>query len=159
MNNKKTIKLTESQLRSLVRKIVTEGVYGFPDTIDHIILRFENDRECMAYYEAIVKSLVKKYHKGIELDVNELANSSQMKKFQMLCFRKFTEEQPDVDRTTSPALFRRYVSEKMIESILDGQWDNLVEENVEKPQSEDETTLHEIIKESLNKVLMQHMSR
>ena len=47
---KKTIRLTESGLRHIisetVKRVLNEGIYDYPDGIDHLILLAENDREC-----------------------------------------------------------------------------------------------------------------
>ena len=47
---KKTIRLTETDLKRMiaesVRNALNEGIYDYPDGIDHLIFLFENDREC-----------------------------------------------------------------------------------------------------------------
>lgn len=99
-----------------------EGIYGYPDTVDKIILMFENDRDCMSMYGEMAKSLARKANKGVQLDAATLANSSWMKQFQQMCFRRFAGEQPDLNRTSSPALFRNYVADKMLDAIENGQF-------------------------------------
>ena len=102
-----------------IRKVLSEGIYDYPDGIDHIILLSENDRELYEWYDQMYKMLLKKALKGTELSVDTLANSSMMKKYQQACFRKYKSEQaaegmmiPD-----APYQFRKYVSEKLITDV------------------------------------------
>ena len=48
---KKIIRLTESELRNYitesVKRALNEGMYGYPDDCDQMILAYENDRESM----------------------------------------------------------------------------------------------------------------
>ena len=48
---RKTIRLRESELRTIisesVKRILNEGIYDYPDGIDHLILLAENDLECL----------------------------------------------------------------------------------------------------------------
>lgn len=125
--NRKLIRLTESQLNRVViesvERCLNEGMYGYPDTVDSIILMFENDKDCMDSYTSMARLLAKKARKGVELSVDKLANCSWMKKFQQMCFRKFASEQEDLNHTTSPYIFRKYVAERMAEDVVNGNFD------------------------------------
>ncbi|MBP5454889.1 MAG: hypothetical protein J6Y37_00120, partial [Paludibacteraceae bacterium] len=119
-------RLTEAQLNRIVMeaatRLINEGIYGYPDGIDHIILLYENDSECMGIYDNIVRMLLKKAAKT-QLDPQILANSSIMKKFQQYVFRKFRGEQRregTFDPRTAPYEFRQYVANKMVNDINDG---------------------------------------
>ena len=122
---KKTIRLTENELRRMisesVRRVLTEGIYDYPDGIDHLILMAENDRECHNIFWQIVQMLKKKYDKGVELSVDLLINSSIMKKYQQFVFRKYKSEQPMLSKET-PYLFRKYMAERMIDRITSGEY-------------------------------------
>lgn len=117
--------INESQLNRIikesVKRILNEGIYNYPDGIDHLILLAENDRECYDLFWQIVEMLKKKFNKGVELDVDVLTNSSLMKKYQQFCFRKFKKEQPEID-PKAPYLFRKYMSERIIDRISDGEY-------------------------------------
>lgn len=124
---KKIIRLTESDLHRIVKesvkKVINEGVYGYPDGIDGIILMVENDEEFYKIWNAIGNALTKKAAKGVELDVDKLANSSTFKKFQQMAFRKYYDERSEgFDKMTSPGIFRRYMAERMIDDVRDGQF-------------------------------------
>lgn len=120
---KKTIRLTETDLKRMiaesVRNALNEGIYDYPDGIDHLIFLSENDRECYDLFWQIVQMLKKKHDKGVELSVDVLTNSSVMKKYQQFVFRKFRNEQPMITKET-PYLFRKYIAEEMIERINEG---------------------------------------
>ena len=77
---KRTIRLTENELKRMisesVKRVLNEGIYDYPDGIDHLILMAENDRECYDIFWNIVQMLKKKYDKGVELSVDLLTNSS-----------------------------------------------------------------------------------
>jgi len=122
---KKTITLTESSLKRIisetVKRVLNEGIYDYPDGIDHLILLAENDRECYDIFWNIVQMLKKKYDKGVELSVDLLTNSSIMKKYQQFVFRKYKSEQPLLSKET-PYLFRKYMAERMIDRITDGEY-------------------------------------
>lgn len=103
-----------------IRKVVNEGIYDYPDGIDHILFLVENDRECYDVYWSIVKALFKKSMKGVELSAERLTNSPVMKKFQQLCFRKFKGEQMsqgEFDPATAPYEFRKYMAEKILYAV------------------------------------------
>ena len=104
-----------------VRKALNEGIYNYPDGIDHLILLSENDRECYDIFWGIVKMLRKKFDKGLELSVEKLTNSSIMKKYQQFCFRKFKNEQGIISKD-APYQFRRYMSERIIDRINGGEY-------------------------------------
>ena len=122
---KQTIKLKESELKRIitesVKRVLKEGIYDYPDGIDHLILLAENDEECHKIFWSIVEMLKKKVEKGIELSVDILANSSIMKKYQQFVFRKYKGEQPMFSKET-PRLFREYMAERMIDRINDGEY-------------------------------------
>jgi hypothetical protein len=122
---KKTIRLTETDLKRMiaesVRNALNEGIYDYPDGIDHLIFLSENDRECYDLFWQIVQMLKKKHDKGVELSVDLLTNSSVMKKYQQFVFRKFRNEQPMITKET-PYLFRKYIAEEMIERINGGEY-------------------------------------
>ena len=71
---KQTIKLRESELKRIitesVKMVLREGMYGYPDDCDQIILAYENDRECMRYFEDIARIKKKKNKRGIQLDID-----------------------------------------------------------------------------------------
>ena len=119
---KQTIRLKENQLKQIiaesVRKVLNEGMYGYPDDCDQIILSYEHDRECMSIYEDIMRMLLKKHKRGVELSFDTLVNSSVMKKFQQFVFRKFKKYQDGMTSGT-PYSFREYVANRMIEDIRD----------------------------------------
>ena len=121
----KTIRLTESSLKRIisetVKRVLNEGIYDYPDGIDHLILLAENDRECYDIFWNIVQMLKKKYNKGVDLSLEVLANSSIMKKYQQFVFRKFRNEQPMLSKDT-PRLFREYMAQRMIERITSGEY-------------------------------------
>lgn len=123
---KQTIKLRESELKRIitesVKMVLREGMYGYPDDCDQIILAYENDRECMRYFEDIARMLDKKYKRGVQLDVDLLVNSSVLKKFQQFVFKKFKQWQENVTRET-PYNFRAYVANRLIEKIENGEYD------------------------------------
>jgi hypothetical protein len=122
---KKTIRLKESELKRMiaesVKRVLNEGIYDYPDGIDHLILLAENDRECYNIFWQIVQMLKKKYDKGVELSVDLLTNSSIMKKYQQFVFRKYKNEQPTLSKET-PYLFRKYMAERIIDRISDGEY-------------------------------------
>jgi len=122
---KRTIRLTENELKTMisesVKKVLKEGIYDYPDGIDHLILLAENDRECYDIFWNIVQMLKKKYDKGVELSVDLLTNSSIMKKYQQFVFRKYKSEQPMLSEET-PYLFRKYMAERMIDRITSGEY-------------------------------------
>ena len=99
-----------------------EGIYGFPDECDQIILAYQNDRECMGIYDDIVKMLLKKVAKGIELNFDLLVNSSVLKKFQQFVFRKFKQFQDTPMTRNTPYIFREYVAKRMLEQIANGEF-------------------------------------
>lgn len=123
---KQTIKLRESELKRIitesVKMILREGLYGYPDDCDQIILAYENDRECMRYFEDIARMLDKKYKRGIQLDIDLLVNSSVLKKFQQFVFKKFKQWQENMTRET-PYNFRAYVANRLIEEVENGEYD------------------------------------
>ena len=122
---KKTIRLTENEFKRLisesVKRVLNEGIYDYPDGIDHLILLAENDRECYDIFWNIVQMLKKKYDKGVDLSVDLLTNSSVMKKYQQFVFRKYKGEQPTLSKET-PYLFRKYMAERIIDRISDGEY-------------------------------------
>lgn len=122
---KRTIRLTESELKTMIsesiKRVLKEGIYDYPDGIDHLILLAENDRECYDIFWNIVKMLKKKVEKGVELSVDILSNSSIMKKYQQFVFRKYKSEQPMLSSET-PRLFREYMAQRMIERINSGEY-------------------------------------
>lgn len=121
----RTIRLSESSLRHIisetVKRVLNEGIYDYPDGIDHLILLAENDRECWDIFWDIVQMLKKKYNKGVDLSLEVLTNSSIMKKYQQFVFRKFRNEQPMLSKDT-PRLFREYMAQRMIERITSGEY-------------------------------------
>ncbi len=123
---KRTIKLRESELKDIitesVKTVLREGMYGYPDDCDQMIFAFENDSECMRYFEDIARMLNKKNKRGIQLNVNLLVNSSVLKKFQQFVFRKFKQWQENMTRET-PYNFRAYVANRLIEKVEDGDYD------------------------------------
>lgn len=122
---KQTIRLTESELRNMitesVKRALNEGIYDYPDGIDHLIFLAENDRECYDIFWSIVQMLKKKYDKGVDLQLDLLKDSSIMKKYQQFVFRKFRNEQPMLSKDT-PRLFREYIANQMIERITSGEY-------------------------------------
>ena len=123
---KQTIKLRESELKRIitesVKMVLREGMYGYPDDCDQIILAYENDRECMRYFEDIARMLDKKYKRGVQLDIDLLVNSSVLKKFQQFVFKQFKQWQENMTRET-PYNFRAYVANRLIEIVENGEYD------------------------------------
>ena len=122
---KQTIKLSESELKRIitesVKMVLSEGLYGYPDDCDQIILAYENDRECMRYFEDIARMLDKKYKRGVQLDVDLLVNSSVLKKFQQIVFKKFKQYQENMTSKTAYN-FRAYVANRLIEKVENGEY-------------------------------------
>lgn len=120
---RRRVRLTESDLQNIiaetVKKVINEGLYGYPDDIDQIILCYENDAQCMKVYESIVQMLLKKAKRGVELSFDILVNSSVLKKFQQMAFRLFKQYQDNMTKE-SPYNFRKYVAEKMLYNIEEG---------------------------------------
>lgn len=157
------MKIKESNLRKIIREsidrvLTEEGVYGYPDTVDMIILDTECDRELwLGYYEPLVKALVKKANKGVELSKERLANSSFMKKFQQAAFRKFAYDQDNLDRANSPRIFREYMADKMLNSLEDYGYNpnNLNEGFDGHDNAVTEDYINEAVARSIRKVLME----
>ena len=127
---KQTIRLTESELRNLISesvvKILNEGMYGFPDDCDQIILAYQHDRECMNLYENIIRMLLKKRKSVDNLSFDILVNSSIMKKFQQFVFKKFKQYQDTPMSKNTPYTFREYVANRMLDQIENNEYDNLL---------------------------------
>ena len=125
--SKKIVRLNEARLRQMVteavRRIVNAGAYGYPDTVDGIILCSENDRELYNEYVQIAKAVAKVYKRDAKITAERLIDSSIMKRYQQHCFGKYGKENPDKDRVKSPRIFREYVANKIIDEVLNGQWD------------------------------------
>lgn len=108
-------------IRETVRKVLNEGMYGYPDDLDQIVLAFENDSECMKMYENVLRALYKKARRGVELDVETLANSSVMKKLQSMALRKFKRYQDNFTRE-SYANLRMFIANKMLRDVEEGNY-------------------------------------
>ena len=117
--------------RASRKQNVNEGAYGYPDTIDGIVLCSDNDRELHEMYTGIAKACAKLYKKNTQLSLERLMDSSVMKKYQQACFRKYANEQEDLDRMKSPSLFRRFIADRIIEEVVSGVWD-------ERPMNEED---------------------
>lgn len=157
---RKRVKLTEEGLKNLISKsingIINEGMYGYPDDCDQIILAYQHDRESMELYESIIQTLLKKRKKGVNLSFDVLVNSGVMKKFQQYVFRKFKQYQDTPMLKSTPYTFREYVANRMIEQIENGEYE--LRENKETNMNKKlirltESDLHRIVKESVNKIL------
>lgn len=127
----KTERLTEGILRRIiaeeikkeaVRKKLVENdtLYGYPETVDRIILDSDNNEACRRQYDEMARRLATKDFEN--LTVERLENSSWMRKYQQLCFRMCGYDQDNIDPRTSPRLFRHFVAERMIEEIKDGDY-------------------------------------
>lgn len=103
---------------------LNEGIYDYPDGIDHIIFLSENDRELYEEYRQIAKACMKLYKKDVQLTLERLMESSIMKRYQQHCFRKYAKEQKGLDRMNSPREFRRFIAEKIIDEVVNGAWDD-----------------------------------
>lgn len=114
----------DNAIQKSVKKVLNEGIYDYPDGIDHIILLSENDRELYDEYRNIAKACMKLYKKDVQLTLERLMESSIMKRYQQHCFKKYAKEQQGLDRMNSPREFRRYVAEKIIDEVVNGQWDD-----------------------------------
>lgn len=121
------VKCNKSKIKQIVkesiRRIINEGVYGYPDTVDSIILCSENDRQLYDEYSQIAKAVNKIHNRGKEVTAERLVDSSILKKYQQHCFRKYGTENPDLDRKNSPRIFREFIANKIIDEVLNGQWD------------------------------------
>ena len=102
---------------------INEGVYGYPDAADQILLASENDRECYNIYSQIARMVAKKAKSGVEISADYLANSSAMKKLQQFAFRKFKNIQNNFDPKLSPAVYRKHTADVMVDEVRNGQWD------------------------------------
>lgn len=127
----KTERLTEGILRRIIaeeikketdhKKLVeSDTLYGYPETVDRIILDSDNNEACRRQYNEMVRRLAAKDFDS--LTVERLENSSWMRKYQQLCFRMCGYDQGNIDPRTSPRLFRHFVAERMIEEIKDGDY-------------------------------------
>ena len=127
----KTERLTEGILRRIIaeeikketdhKKLVeSDTLYGYPETVDRIILDSDNNEACRRQYNEMVRRLAAKDFDS--LTVERLENSSWMRKYQQLCFRMCGYDQDNIDPRTSPRLFRHFVAERMIEEIKDGDY-------------------------------------
>lgn len=114
----------DNAIRKSIKKVLNEGIYGYPDGIDHIILLSENDRELYDEYRQIAKACMKLYKKDVQLSLERLMESSIMKRYQQHCFRKYAKEQQGLDRMNSPREFRRFIAEKIIDEVVNGDWDD-----------------------------------
>jgi len=157
---RKRVKLTEEGFKNLFSKsingIINEGMYGYPDDCDQIILAYQHDRESMELYESIIQTLLKKRKKGVNLSFDVLVNSGVMKKFQQYVFRKFKQYQDTPMLRSTPYTFREYVANRMIEQIENGEYE--LRENKETNMNKKlirltESDLHRIVKESVDRVL------
>ena len=130
-NEMKTERLTEGILRRIIaeeikketdhKKLVeSDTLYGYPETVDRIILDSDNNEACRRQYNEMVRRLAAKDFDS--LTVERLENSSWMRKYQQLCFRMCGYDQGNIDPRTSPRLFRHFVAERMIEEIKDGDY-------------------------------------
>lgn len=124
-------RLTEGILRRIIaeeikkeadhKKLVeSDTLYGYPETVDRIILDSDNNEACRRQYNEMVRRLAAKDFDS--LTVERLENSSWMRKYQQLCFRMCGYDQDNIDPRTSPRLFRHFVAERMIEEIKDGDY-------------------------------------
>lgn len=124
-------RLTEGILRCIIaeeikkeadhKKLVeSDTLYGYPETVDRIILDSDNNEACRRQYDEMVRRLAAKDFDS--LTVERLENSSWMRKYQQLCFRMCGYDQGNIDPRTSPRLFRHFVAERMIEEIKDGDY-------------------------------------
>lgn len=127
----KTERLTEGILRRIIaeeikkeadhKKLVeSDTLYGYPETVDRIILDSDNNEACRRQYDEMARRLAAKDFDS--LTVERLENSSWMRKYQQLCFRMCGYDQGNIDPRTSPRLFRHFVAERMIEEIKDGDY-------------------------------------
>lgn len=120
--------VSESKLNTAIqksiKKVLNEGIYDYPDGIDHIIFLSENDRELYEEYQQIAKACMKLYKKDVQLTLERLMESSIMKRYQQHCFRKYAKEQQGLDRMNSPREFRRFIAEKIIDEVVNGAWDD-----------------------------------
>lgn len=160
---RKIVKLTEEGLKNLISKsingIINEGMYGYPDDCDQIILAYQHDRESMELYESIIQTLLKKRKKGVNLSFDVLVNSGVMKKFQQYVFRKFKQYQDTPMLRSTPYTFREYVANRMIEQIENGEYE--LKENKETNMNKKlirltESDLHRIVKESVKKIIKEN---
>lgn len=140
-------------IKESVKRYLNEGVYDYPDYADIIILDAENDSELYnKFYWPMVLMLVKKIKKGVNLDKSVLADSSMLKKYQQLAFRKYRQEQMEdgvYDAKISPKVFRDHVAERMIEDAENEVYNEKREAGVS------ESKLRRIVRESVNSVLME----
>ena len=124
---KKIITLTEAQLHKLIRKAINEeldtnGCYGYPEGVDDVILTTENDRDCAEYYNGILKMLLKLHNRGKELTVERLVNSSVLKRYQQICFKKYQELGGGRNTRPIPLVFRQFIAQRMINQIKNGDY-------------------------------------
>ena len=112
------------RMEKLTKKGLNEGIYDYPDGIDHIIFLSENDRELYDEYRQIAKACMKLYKKDVQLTLERLMESSIMKRYQQHCFKKYAKEQQGLDRMNSPREFRRFIAEKIIDEVVNGAWDD-----------------------------------
>lgn len=113
-----------SAIQKSIKKVLNEGIYDYPDGIDHIIFLSENDRELYEEYQQIAKACMKLHKKDVQLTLERLMESSIMKRYQQHCFKKYAKEQQGLDRMNSPREFRRFIAEKIIDEVVNGAWDD-----------------------------------
>lgn len=125
---KRVIKLTESDLHKMIYRAINEeldtnGWYGYPEGVDDVILTVENDRDCQDYYMGIARMLQKRHNRGEELSFDRLVNSSVMKRYQQICFRKYREITGGDGRNSRPIplLFRQFMAQRMIRQIQENE--------------------------------------
>lgn len=125
---KRVIKLTESDLHKMIYRLINEeldtnGWYGYPEGVDDVILTAENDRDCSNYYMGIARMVQKHFNRGEDISVERLVNSSVMKRYQQICFKKYRETTSGDGRNTrpSPFIFRQFMAQRMINDIKNGE--------------------------------------
>ena len=130
---KKIIRLTENDIHRMVMEAVQDinsikfdenGAYDYPSDMYDVILCTDNDRDCYETLTQLARALVKRFKRGEKLDLVRLTNSSTMKKYQQLCFRKYRELGPDREnKSPIPVNFRKYISQRLISQVESGEWD------------------------------------
>ena len=107
-------------MKKIDLKNVEKGSFGLPLLCDEAILVTMHNRDVYSTYEWLCKCLEKKRQKGIELSVDELAESKSMNR---LCIMAFAAAIGTELTKEGRVIYKQYMAEKIINEVNDGQWE------------------------------------